>query len=272
MNFFKTNLATFLLILYIIHCVTAGMIIIKKINFFQKTLKIFSKKLDFSNVKKILVTLVSSSHKLKSKLKKNLKHAKYVITSGLKPKSSESDPLSNEGGTGEDSFTDSANDLTGSSGVEEIENYLQEIVYLAVKIFDILEQSPGDSESENESNDDSEFTDSEIGSGIDSQSVPEMDSEPNSETFTEENPGGKPESPSETKPENDFPKKNKRNNLKNIGQKLSKNLLKLFFFQFLIRQNSIKNREFMPENRVEKSLRKELLVINLFFDFLRDKV
>jgi hypothetical protein len=140
-----------------------------------------------------------------------LKHAKYVITSGLKPKSSESVPLSNEGDTVKDSFTDSGNDLTGSSRVKQIENYLQDIVLLAVKIFYIVEPSLSNSESGNEFNDDSEFTDSEFGSGIDSQSVPEMDSEPNSEMFTEENPGEKPEPPSETKPENDFPKKNKRN-------------------------------------------------------------
>jgi hypothetical protein len=179
------------------------------------------------------MTLVSSSQKLKSKLKKNLKHAKYVITSGLKPKSSESDPLSNEGDTEEDSltfsytdsYTDSENHLTSSSGVDvdQIENYLQDIIYFAVKIFDILEPSMSDSESENESNSDSGLTDSESGSGTDSQSVPEMDSELDSETFTAENPGGKPKPPSETKPENEFPKKNKPNVLKKLGQKLSKN-------------------------------------------------
>jgi hypothetical protein len=82
-----------------------------------------------------------------------------------------------------------------------------------MKIFDILE--PSDSESENESNDD----DSEFSSGIDSQFAPEMDSE----MFTAENPGGTPKPPSETKPENDLPKKNKRKILKKIVHKLSKN-------------------------------------------------
>jgi hypothetical protein len=42
MAFFKTNLATFLLILYVIHCVTAGMILIEKIKKnFQETLNFF---------------------------------------------------------------------------------------------------------------------------------------------------------------------------------------------------------------------------------------
>jgi len=142
-----------------------------------------------------------------------LTHEKYVITSVLDPKSSQSESLSSEGDSEHHSITDPGFVDSYEEDMDQIRYNLREIIYRVGKIFDILE--PDLSDSDYDSSDfemDSDFTfessdiDSEFGVGTDSES----------------SPGGTLKPIADIKPE-DLLKKNSLKLLKSIGRKLSKN-------------------------------------------------
>ncbi len=132
-------------------------------------------------------------------------HEKYVITSILDPKSSQSESLSSEGDTEHHSITDPGFVDSYAEDMDQIRCNLREIIYRVGKIFDILEPSLSDS--------DYDWSDIEMDSDY-TFDISDIDSE--------SSPGGTPKQIADIKPE-DLLKKNSLKRLKSIGRKLSKN-------------------------------------------------